>query len=44
MDRSRSERQGRGRVWYLIDGAGKTIWVTLVAAGHPKRSERRNRN
>ncbi|MEU6712865.1 hypothetical protein ABZ897_15400 [Nonomuraea sp. NPDC046802] len=31
-----------GRIWYAIDDAETTIWLTKVAAGHPKASERRN--
>ncbi|GAA3543166.1 hypothetical protein GCM10022419_024170 [Nonomuraea rosea] len=32
-----------GRIWYAIDETETTIWLTRVAAGHPKASERRNR-
>ncbi|MEV0306052.1 hypothetical protein [Nonomuraea fuscirosea] len=32
-----------GRIWYAIDDTETTIWLTKVAAGHPKASERRNR-
>ena len=28
-----------GRLWYCIDDAGKTVWMTDTHVGHPKATE-----
>ncbi|MFD0856119.1 hypothetical protein ACFQ07_28025 [Actinomadura adrarensis] len=38
------EVTGGGRLWYAIDDVASIVWLTRVAAGHPKQTERRNRH
>lgn len=33
------EATGGGRVWYAIDDAARTLWITQAGTGHPKRTE-----
>ena len=28
-----------GRIWYCIDDANRTVWMTAVHVGHPKATE-----
>ncbi|HEX6469855.1 MAG TPA: hypothetical protein VF069_12225 [Streptosporangiaceae bacterium] len=30
-----------GRIWYAIDDAAATLWVTLAGTGHPRQTDRR---
>lgn len=30
------EVTGGGRIWYLIDDATRTVWLTYAGTGHPK--------
>ncbi|MEU1281050.1 hypothetical protein [Streptomyces sp. NPDC005805] len=30
-----------GRVWYLVDTARETCWITFAGAGHPRATDRR---
>jgi hypothetical protein len=33
------EVTGGGRVWYLIDEDGRTVWLRYAGLGHPKETE-----
>jgi len=33
------EVTGAGRLWYCIDDAGRTVWMTGCTVGHPKTTE-----
>ncbi|ULD38971.1 hypothetical protein [Rhodococcus qingshengii] len=28
-----------GRIWYLVDGARRVLWVKVAGTGHPKATE-----
>jgi len=28
-----------GRLWYLVDDARRTVWITFAGTGHPKETE-----
>lgn len=30
------EVTGGGRIWYLVDDATRTVWLTYAGTGHPK--------
>lgn len=34
------EVTGAGRLWYLVDDATRTVWVTYAGPGHPKATDR----
>ena len=34
------EVSGAARVWYGIDDAARTLWITAASTGHPKSSEK----
>jgi len=33
------EGTGAGRIWYCIDDATRTVWMTDASPGHPKATE-----
>jgi hypothetical protein len=33
------EVTGGGRIWYLIDDATRTVWLTYAGIGHPKATD-----
>lgn len=33
------EVTGAGRIWYCIDEAMRTVWLTSASTGHPKQTE-----
>jgi hypothetical protein len=33
------EVTGGGRIWYSIDDAARTVWMTDASVGHPKATE-----
>ncbi|MDG4534675.1 hypothetical protein [Streptomyces sp. AV19] len=37
----RIEVTGGGRVWYLLDTAHATCWITFAGTGHPRATDRR---
>lgn len=39
VERWQYEVTGGGRIWYLIDEAGRTAWITFAGAGHPKATD-----
>lgn len=36
LERWQYEVTGAGRVWYVIDDARQTAWITYAGIGHPK--------
>jgi hypothetical protein len=40
LERWRYEATGGGRVWYLLDDANRTAWITCAGTGHPKATDR----
>jgi hypothetical protein len=39
MEQWQYEVTGGGRLWYCIDDADRTVWLTDAMAGHPKATE-----
>jgi len=37
------EVTGGGRIWYAIDDARRTLWLTRAGAGHPKETDKHRR-
>ncbi|MFF3174011.1 hypothetical protein ACFVQ0_15420 [Streptomyces sp. NPDC057900] len=37
---SLGEVTGGGRVWYLLDTAADTCWITFASPGHPRATGR----
>lgn len=35
------EGTGGGRIWYLLDAARETCWITYAGTGHPRTTDRR---
>ncbi|MFC7385196.1 hypothetical protein [Sphaerisporangium rhizosphaerae] len=35
------EATAGGRIWYAIDDAQRTLWITRAGTGHPKPTDRR---
>ncbi|GHJ30856.1 hypothetical protein TPA0910_52890 [Streptomyces hygroscopicus subsp. sporocinereus] len=35
------EVTGGGRIWYLLDAARETCWITFAGTGHPRATDRR---
>jgi hypothetical protein len=33
------EVTGGGRIWYVIDDARRTVWITYAGTGHPKATD-----
>ncbi|KJS62967.1 hypothetical protein [Streptomyces rubellomurinus] len=39
LERWQYEVTGGGRLWYLIDDANRTAWITYAGTGHPKATD-----
>jgi hypothetical protein len=39
LERWQYEVTGAGRIWYLIDDARRTVWVTYAGGGQPKATD-----
>ncbi|MFJ4504038.1 hypothetical protein [Streptomyces sp. NPDC088864] len=39
LERWQYEVTGGGRVWYLVDDANRTAWITYAGTGHPKTTD-----
>ncbi|WP_337313454.1 hypothetical protein [Candidatus Aeolococcus gillhamiae] len=39
MEQWQYEVTGAGRLWYCIDDAHRTVWLTDAVTGHPKVTE-----
>lgn len=39
LERWQYEVTGGGRIWYVIDDARRTLWITHAGSGHPKLTE-----
>jgi hypothetical protein len=39
MEQWQCEVTGAGRIWYCIDDARRTVWMTGCSVGHPKSTE-----
>jgi hypothetical protein len=39
LDQWQYEVTGGGRIWYCIDDAARTVWMTDASVGHPKATE-----
>ena len=39
LDRWQIEVTGAGRVWYLVDRDGRTVWVDHASPGHPRATD-----
>ncbi|MFG2692751.1 hypothetical protein ACIHEI_36150 [Kitasatospora sp. NPDC051984] len=39
VERWQYEVTGGGRIWYLLDDANRTAWITYAGTGHPKATE-----
>lgn len=39
LERWQYEVTGAGRIWYLVDDANGTAWITYAGTGHPKITE-----
>jgi hypothetical protein len=39
LERWQYEVTGGGRIWYVIDDARRTIWITYAGTGHPKATD-----
>jgi hypothetical protein len=39
LERWQFEVTSAGRIWYLIDDDGRTVWITYAGTGHPKATE-----
>ena len=39
MEQWQHEVTAGGRIWYCIDGDGRTVWTTDASVGHPKATE-----
>lgn len=39
MEQWQYEVTGGGRVWYLVDTSGRTLWLRHAGLGHPKATE-----
>ena len=40
LERWQYEVTGGGRIWYVIDDARQTAWITYAGTGHPKATDR----
>ena len=38
-ERWQYEITGSGRIWYLIDDARRTVWITFAGTGHPAETQ-----
>ncbi|MFD7639403.1 hypothetical protein ACFV4P_01995 [Kitasatospora sp. NPDC059795] len=39
LERRQYEVTGGGRIWYLLDDAGRTAWITYAGTGRPKATD-----
>jgi hypothetical protein len=39
LERWQYEVTGGGRIWYVIEDARRTVWITYAGSGHPKATE-----
>jgi hypothetical protein len=39
LERWHYEVTGGGRIWYVIDDARRTTWITYAGTGHPKATD-----
>lgn len=39
FERWQYEVTGGGRIWYLVDDARRTAWITYAGTGHPKETD-----
>ncbi|WP_419863510.1 hypothetical protein [Candidatus Poriferisodalis sp.] len=39
MEQWQYEVTAGGRIWYCIDDAQRTVWLTVASTGHPKATE-----
>ncbi|MEV7542763.1 hypothetical protein [Streptomyces sp. NPDC089915] len=39
LERWQYEVTGGGRLWYLVDEATRTVWITYAGTGHPKATD-----
>lgn len=39
LERWQYEVTGSGRIWYLLDDANRTAWITYAGTGHPKATD-----
>jgi hypothetical protein len=42
LEQRQYEVSGGARIWYAIDDANRTLWITQARTGHQKSSERVN--
>jgi hypothetical protein len=40
LEQSQYEVTGGGRIWYVIDDARQTAWITFAGTGHPRATDR----
>ncbi len=39
LERWQYEVTGGGRIWYVVDDARRTAWITYAGTGHPKATD-----
>ncbi|MFF1793521.1 hypothetical protein ACFVXQ_04675, partial [Kitasatospora sp. NPDC058263] len=39
LERWQYEVTGGGRIWYLVDVAARTAWITYAGSGHPRATD-----
>lgn len=39
VERWQYEVTGGGRIWYLLDDANRTAWITYAGTGHPRATD-----
>jgi hypothetical protein len=39
LDRWQIEVTGAGRIWYLVDREGDTVWIDYAGLGHPRATD-----
>lgn len=39
LERWQYEVTRGGRIWYLLDDANRTVWITYAGTGHPKATD-----
>ncbi|EOM74223.1 hypothetical protein Rrhod_4366 [Rhodococcus rhodnii LMG 5362] len=39
MEQWQYEVTGGGRIWYLVDIDGRTLWIKATGTGHPKATD-----
>lgn len=43
MEQWQFEVTGGGRIWYAIDDAQQTLWITQAGTAHPRQTDKRRR-